>query len=145
MYKTTRMDHRLVVEPIAHSTTDGRDFLRGRGSATVSRTFEFRKKKIGVWIAALIRSKTKSNEPIEIVVRKRDRREFLNKAHSDTSQRDRSARPSRAEWMTLQSSRDLRVEKEEMLEIDPEAGCAFLVRPAKLQGLEACLQAARPP
>lgn len=91
------MDYRHVVEPIPHSTTDGGDLVRGRGSATV----EFRENEIGIWIAASIRSKTVSIKPIEIAVRKRNRRKFPNNAHSDTSQRDRSAGPCRAEWSEI--------------------------------------------
>ncbi|OHV17641.1 hypothetical protein BK022_04335 [Methylorubrum extorquens] len=129
MRKTTRMDRRLIVEPIAHSTSDGHDPSQRRGSSESHRTVEFREKKVSIRIAALIRSKTKSDETIEVVGWKRNRRKFPNSAHSDTSQHDRSARPSRAEWLTAQPVRDLRVEKDEVLEIIPGAGRALSGRP----------------
>ncbi|PXW63644.1 hypothetical protein BY998_10522 [Methylobacterium sp. B4] len=144
MRKTTRMDRRLIVEPIAHSTSDGHDPSQRWGSSESHRTVEFREKKVSIRIAALIRCKTKSDETIEVVGWKRNRRKFPNCAHSDTSQHDRSARPSRAEWLTAQPVRDLRVEKDEVLEIYPWSG-PRLVRPARRQGLRACLQAARTP
>ncbi|SOR28647.1 conserved protein of unknown function [Methylorubrum extorquens] len=144
IHKTPRMGRRLIVEPIAHSTSDGHDPSQRRGSSESHRTVEFWKKKLSIRIAALIRSKTKSDETIEVVGWKRNRRKFPNSAHSDTSQHDRSARPSRAEWLTAQPVRDLRVGKDEVLEIYPWNG-PRLVRPAKRQGLRACLQAARTP
>lgn len=142
--KSMRPHRRLIVEPIAHATSDGNDISGRRGSGKGCRTFEFRKQKVGIRIAALIRSKPRSDETIEVVGWKRNRGTFPNSAHSDTSQQDRSARPSRAEWLTALPVRDLRVEKNEVLEIDPWSG-PRLVRPAKRQGLRACLQAARTP
>lgn len=142
--KSTRKHGRLIVEPIAHSTSDGNDISGRRGSDKRCRTFEFRKQKVSIRIAALIRSKSRSDDTIEFVGWKRNRRTFPNSAHSDTSQHDRSARPSRSEWLTAPPVRDLRVEKDEVLEIDPWSG-PRLVRPARRQGLRACLQAARTP
>ncbi|CAO4192143.1 hypothetical protein LFADAHJC_LOCUS470 [Methylorubrum extorquens] len=129
MRKTTRMNRRLIVEPIAHSTSDDHGPSQRRGSSESHRTVEFGEKKVSIRIAALIRSKTKSDETIEVVGWKRNRRTFPNSAHSDTSQHDRSARPSRAEWLTAQPVRDLRVEKDEVLEIIPGAGRALSGRP----------------